>query len=65
LVSEIRRTITEEVIQVGGMKVAVHDQPTLVTKQPDVELLPLFVGYVKEGGLVISQPFLLGGRALM
>jgi len=26
VVSKIRRTITEEVIQVGGMKVAVHDQ---------------------------------------
>jgi len=26
VVSKIRRTITEEVIQVGGMKVAVHNQ---------------------------------------
>lgn len=26
VVSKIRRTITEEVIQVGGLKVAVHEQ---------------------------------------
>jgi hypothetical protein len=58
--------ITEEVIQVGGKAVAVVGREvltwpaTLVTKQPVFELLPLFVGFVKDGGLVIFQPFLMG-----